>query len=92
MNDPGEAQRDEAAPDDAGRMLAGASGDDVSGGTALSGVGGELLRTEAEASGLLSVAEGAARLGWGRDAAEADVQPPARHDGTGQSEKGPPPG
>lgn len=86
---------DETQPDDDGpeveRKLAGASGDDVSAGTSVSGVGGELLETEAEDVGLLPVAEGGARLGWGRDAAETDVEPAAANDGTGQSEKSLPP-
>ena len=87
MGEPEQAQPDEAAPEGTERSLAGASGDDVSAGTSVSGVGGELLKNESDETGLPSVAEGGARLGWGRDAAETDVQPPARNDGTGQSEK-----
>jgi hypothetical protein len=85
---------DEPRADDgpeAGRKLAGASGDDVSAGTSVSGVGGELLKTEAEDVGLRPVAEGGARLGWGRDAVETDLEPAAVNDGTGQSEKSLPP-
>ena len=71
--------------------LAGASGDDISAGTSVSGVGGEALQTENEDAGLRPVHEQGARIGWGRDVAEADVQPVGGDDGTGQSEK-PPPG
>lgn len=91
VGEPGEAQPDDADPAGAERKLAGASGDDVSAGTSVSGVGGELLKTESDETGLSPVAEGGARLGWGRDAAETDVQPPAGNDGTGQSEKDRPP-
>jgi hypothetical protein len=69
--------------------LAGASGDDVSAGTSVSGVGGEAGRTENPDAGLRPVAERAAEVGWGRDVAETGQQPPAAHDGTGQSEKPP---
>jgi len=69
--------------------LAGTSGDDVSAGTSVSGVGGEAMRTEDTDAGLEPVAEGGARLGGGRDAAEAPPQPVAGNDGTGQSEKPP---
>jgi len=75
--------------DDVERKLAGSSGDDVSAGTSVSGVGGELLRTDSVEAGLPPVAEGGARLGWGRDRAESGEEPPARNDGTGQSEKDP---
>jgi len=67
--------------------LAGASGDDVSAGTSVSGLGGEAGRTESPDAGLLSVAERAAEVGWGRDVAETGQEPPATNDGTGQSEK-----
>ena len=69
--------------------LAGASGDDISAGTSVSGVGGEALRTENEDAGLRPVNEQGARIGWGRDLAEADEHPVAGNDGTGQSEKPP---
>ena len=69
------------------RELAGSSGDDVSAGTSVSGVGGEAMETADEESGLLPVAEGGARLGWGQDAAEAGQQLVAGNEGTGQSEK-----
>jgi hypothetical protein len=73
-----------------GTALAGASGDDVSAGTSVSGVGGEAGRTENPDVGLRPVAERAAEVGWGRDVAETGQQPPAANDGTGQSEKPPP--
>ena len=67
--------------------LAGASGDDVSAGTSVSGVGGQAGRTEEPDAGLQSVADRAAEVGWGRDVAETGQEPPAANDGTGQSEK-----
>ena len=67
--------------------LAGASGDDVSAGTSVSGLGGEAGRTENPDAGLKSVADRAAEVGWGRQVAETGQQAPATHDGTGQSEK-----
>ncbi len=75
--------------DDGEPELAGASGDDVSAGTSVSGVGGELLRTDATEAGLDPVAEGGARLGWGKDAAEMGQQRAGSNEGTGQSEKDP---
>jgi hypothetical protein len=69
------------------KALAGASGDDVSAGTSVSGVGGEAGRVENDDAGLPSVADRAAQVAWGKDVAEGDVQPPAANDGTGQSEK-----
>ena len=75
---------------DEGTALAGASGDDISAGTSVSGVGGEALQTENEDAGLRPVHEQGARIGWGRNVAEADEQPVAGNDGTGQSEKPPP--
>lgn len=69
------------------RPLAGASGDDVSAGTSVSGIGGEALRTSGDEPGLRPVHEGGARIGWGRDAAESGEQLVAGNDGTGQSEK-----
>ena len=69
--------------------LAGASGDDVSAGTSVSGVGGEALVTENPDAGLRPVAERAAEVAWGKDVAESGQQPPASNDGTGQSEKPP---
>ena len=77
------AERDE-------RKLAGSSGDDISAGTSVSGVGGEAMETSDEESGLAPVHEGGARLGWGKDAAQAGEQLVAGNDGTGQSEKPPP--
>jgi hypothetical protein len=67
--------------------LAGSSGDDVSAGTSVSGVGGELGKTENRDAGLEPVNERAAEVAWGRDVADTDVVPPATNDGTGQSEK-----
>jgi hypothetical protein len=84
------------APDDANALtdtvddepaLAGSSGDDVSAGTSVSGVGGRLGETENRDAGLTPVDERAAEVAWGRDVAETDVAPPAANDGTGQSEK-----
>ncbi len=75
------------APDDDQPALAGASGDDLSAGTSVSGVGGEVLKTADPAAGLEPVDERAAEIAWGRDVAETDVVPPATNDGTGQSEK-----
>ena len=72
---------------DQDRALAGAGGDDVSAGTSVSGVGGEVTRTENEDAGLRPVHEQGARIGWGRDAAEAGEQAVAGNDGTGQSEE-----
>ena len=69
--------------------LAGASGDDVSAGTSVSGVGGEAGRTENPEAGLKSVADRAAEVGWGRHIAETGQEAPASNDGTGQSEKPP---
>lgn len=69
------------------RELAGAGGDDVSAGTSVSGVGGEATRTENEDAGLTSVADRAAHVAWGKDAAEGPEQPVASNDGTGQSER-----
>ena len=69
------------------KALAGASGDDVSAGTSVSGVGGEAGRTENPDAGLQSVADRAAEVGWGRHVAETGQQAPATNDGTGQSEK-----
>ena len=74
-------------PDDEEPSLAGASGDDVSAGTSVSGVGGEALRAENDDVGLRPVHEQGARIGWGKDARETEVQAPADNDGTGQSEK-----
>ena len=75
--------------EEAERHLAGSSGDDVSAGTSVSGVGGEAMETSDEESGLRPVHEGGARLGWGQDAAEAGEQLVAGNDGTGQSERPP---
>lgn len=74
-------------PDDEAPSLAGAAGDDVSGGTSVAGVGGEEMATEGE-EGLAPVHERAAEIGWGRTAAASPDQPVAANDGTGQSEKG----
>jgi hypothetical protein len=76
-------------PDEDAPALAGSSGDDVSAGTSVSGVGGELLKTEDRESGLEPVDERAAQVGWGRELDSTDVQPPATNDHTGQSEKPP---
>ena len=73
--------------EDQARHLAGSSGDDVSAGTSVSGVGGEAMETADEESGLRPVHEGGAELGWGKNAAEAPEQLVARNEGTGQSEK-----
>ncbi len=73
------------------RELAGASGDDVSAGTSVSGIGGESLRTADEDAGLPPVYEAGARIGWGKVAAESGEQLVAGNDGTGQSEKPRPP-
>lgn len=67
--------------------LAGASGDDISAGTSVSGIGGEALRTAAPEDGMPPVSEDGARTGWGRVAAETGIQPAATNDRTGQSEK-----
>lgn len=72
---------------DADRELTGAGGDDVSAGTSVGGVGGEATRMENDDAGLTSVADRAARVAWGKDAAEGPEQPVASNDGTGQSEK-----
>lgn len=72
---------------DSDRALAGAGGDDMSAGTSVSGVGGEVNRTENDDAGLAPVADRAAQVAWGKDAAEGAEQPVATHDGTGQSEK-----
>ncbi len=69
------------------RHLAGSSGDDVSAGTSVSGVGGEAMDTTGEDAGLRPVHEGGAELGWGKDAARAGEQLTGGNDGTGQSEK-----
>ncbi len=53
----------------------------------MSGVGGQAMETADHESGLLPVSEGGARLGWGKDAAQAGQQLVAGNDGTGQSEK-----
>lgn len=82
MTDPPVAPEDEDGP-----ALAGSSGDDISAGTSVSGVGGELLKTADPDAGLQPVDERAADVAWGKDAAETDVTPPAGNDGTGQSEK-----
>ena len=68
--------------------LAGASGDDVSAGTSVSGVGGEPLRTENKEAGLDPVDEQAERIGWGKMAREVGQQK-APNDATGQSERPP---
>jgi hypothetical protein len=68
--------------------LAGASGDDVSAGTSVSGVGGEAGRTENEEAGLRPVDEQGAAIGWGKLAREVGQQG-AANDGTGQSERPP---
>jgi hypothetical protein len=73
--------------DSTDRALAGAGGDDMSAGTSVSGVGGEVNRTANEDAGLSPVEERAAEVAWGRDVAEGAEQPVAVHDGTGQSEK-----
>lgn len=75
------AERDEE------RELAGSSGDDISAGTSVSGVGGEASRDANEEAGLRPVHEGGARIGWGRQAKETGEQLAAGNDGTGQSEK-----
>jgi hypothetical protein len=69
--------------------LAGASGDDISAGTSVSGVGGEALKMDDSEAGLPPVHEEGARIGWGKEAAEAGIEPTATNDGTGQSEKPP---
>jgi hypothetical protein len=74
--------------DDEQPSLAGASGDDVSAGTSVSGVGGEALRTDNEEAGLDPVNEEGARIGWGKLAREVGQQG-APNDGTGQSERPP---
>jgi hypothetical protein len=75
--------------DSSAPALAGSSGDDISAGTSVSGVGGELLKTDNPQAGLKPVHERAAEVAWGRDVAETDVEPPVSNDGTGQSEKPP---
>ena len=72
-----------------GTELAGASGDDVSAGTSVSGIGGEAGRTENPDAGLQSVADRAAEVGWGRHMGQTGQEPPATNDGTGQAEKPP---
>ena len=67
--------------------LAGASGDDISAGTSVSGVGGESLRAENDDVGLRPVHEQGARIGWGKNARETGVEDAADNEGTGQSEK-----
>ena len=69
------------------RHLTGSGGDAKSAGTSVSGVGGEAMTMADEESGLEPVDEGGARIGWGRDAAEAPEQPVAGNDATGQSER-----
>ena len=69
------------------RKLAGASGDDVSAGTSVSGVGGEAMEMGDEDAGLTPVYEAGGRLGWGKDAAEVGEQLVADNDATGQSER-----
>ena len=71
------------------RELVGSSGDDVSAGTSVSGVGGEANRPTNEAAGLRPVHEQGARIGWGKQAQETGEQLVAGNDGTGQSEKPP---
>ena len=71
--------------------LAGSSGDDISAGTSVSGIGGEALRTADQDAGLTPVHEAGARIGWGKAAAESGEQLVAGNDGTGQSEKPSPP-
>lgn len=73
--------------DDEEPTLAGSSGDDVSAGTSVSGVGGEALRAATDDVGLRPVHEQGARLGWGKDAREKGIEDAADNDGTGQSEK-----
>jgi len=73
--------------DEAEPALAGASGADVSAGTSVSGLGGETLKTDDPPAGLSPVDEAGARIGWGTDAAENGMVPPATNDGTGQSDK-----
>ena len=75
--------------DQADRALAGSSGDDISAGTSVSGVGGEALRTADDDSDLPPVHEGSADVGWRKDAREIGEQLVAGNDGTGQSEKQP---
>lgn len=75
--------------EDRGRDLTGVGGADVSAGTSVSRIGGEATRTEDDDAGLTSVADRAARVAWGKDAAEGPEQPVATNDGTGQSEKPP---
>jgi hypothetical protein len=89
MSDRDTTVTEPAGDDEPGVELAGASGDDVSAGTSVSGVGGEALQTEDRDAGLAPVDEQGARIGWGRDAAETDVTPPAGNDGTGQSGRAP---
>ena len=71
------------------RELSGSSGDDVSAGTSVSGVGGEANRQANEKVGLRPVYEEGARIGWGKQAQETGEQLVAGNDGTGQSEKPP---
>jgi hypothetical protein len=80
---------DSDAPDDEERELAGSSGDDISAGTSVSGLGGEVGRTDNPEEGLRPVHEEGARIGWGRQAAETGEQLAAGNDGTGQSERPP---
>lgn len=82
MTDAGERE----AERDGEPALAGASGDDVSAGTSVSGLGGEALKTSDRDAGLPPVDEQGARKGWGREAAETGLEPGAPNDGTGASE------
>ncbi len=69
------------------RKLAGSSGDDISAGTSVSGVGGEAMNTGDDERGLSPAHNAGPDAGWRKDASEIDEQFVASNDGTGQSEK-----
>ena len=83
---PDEAEGGARGDTEAEPELTGASGDDVSAGTSVSGLGGEALKTSDREAGLPPVDEQGARKGWGREAAETGLEPGAANEGTGATE------
>ncbi len=69
------------------RKLAGSSGDDISAGTSVSGVGGEAMDTGDDEGGLSPAYNAGPDVGWRKDASEIGDQFVAGNDGTGQSER-----
>ncbi len=73
VQEPGQAEPEDTASAEASdedRHLLGSGGHDISGAMTVSGVGGELLRTDEPEAGLDPVDEQGEKLGWGKDERE----------------------